>query len=220
MTEHLNIWNALAKTDPSQTKPFNRSGGFKGTAIKPIWILKRLTEQFGPAGVGWGVNQPSFETVHCGEEILVYCTVSVWHGQPDNVLWGVGGDKVMAKRQSGAFCDDEAFKKAFTDAVNNAVKSIGVAADVHMGLFDDDKYVTQAKAEFAEEPKPPQYITDGQRDQIIQLAQTGGVTLNAILKRYGVPDLRELPATALDEVLESLRLTIEQKSKPKQAANA
>lgn len=148
------IWDALAKTDPKHTKPFNRAGGFKGTAIKPIWIIRKLTEQFGAAGVGWGVNEPRFEVVTADGEILVYCTVSCWHGDKANVLWGVGGDKVQAKRQGGFFNDDEAFKKAFTDAVGNAFKTIGIGADVHMGLFDDDKYVTAAKAEFDGSKEP------------------------------------------------------------------
>ena len=58
------LWNALATTDPKPTKPFKRSGGFSGTAMKPIWIIKMLTEQFGPVGVGWGMGCPRFELVH------------------------------------------------------------------------------------------------------------------------------------------------------------
>lgn len=151
MTNNLAIWDALGKTDPNATKPFKRGGGFSGTSVKPMWILKRLTEQFGPAGIGWGVNKPEFQVVEGGGDVLVYCTVSAWHGEKSNVLWGVGGDKVAGKNKNGPFSDDEAFKKAFTDAVNNAFKSIGVAADIHMGLFDDDKYVSQTRAEFAED---------------------------------------------------------------------
>jgi hypothetical protein len=154
MADNLAIWNALGKTDPNATKPFKRGGGFSGTAVKPMWILKRLTEQFGPAGVGWGVNEPTFQVVSSGDDVLVYCTVSAWHGKRDNILWGVGGDKVAGKNKNGLFTDDEAFKKAFTDACNNAFKSIGVAADIHLGLFDDDKYVSQARIEFAEPEVP------------------------------------------------------------------
>jgi hypothetical protein len=150
---NLRIWDALAKTDPAHTKPFNRAGGFKGTAIKPIYIIKRLTDQFGPCGEGWGIGEPKFELVHSQEgEVLVFCTVRCWHGQ-DRSLYGVGGDKVVVRRNDGKmFHDDEAFKKAFTDAVGNAFKFLGVSADVHMGQFDDSKYVEEVRAEF-EEPK-------------------------------------------------------------------
>ena len=49
--------------------------------------------------------------------------------------------------------DDEAFKKAYTDALSNAMKFIGVAADVHMGLFDDNKYVQEVRSEFEAEKR-------------------------------------------------------------------
>lgn len=158
--DNLRIWNTLAKTDPAHTKGFSRAGGFKGTAVKPMWVIKRLTEQFGPCGEGWGIGEPSFQVVDAAGEILVYCTVSCWHGSPENTLYGVGGDKVVTKRQNGPFCDDEAFKKAFTDAVNNAFKFVGVAADIHMGLFDDSKYVAEVQAEFhpPEEPAKRQKL--------------------------------------------------------------
>jgi hypothetical protein len=192
MSDNLKIWDALGKTDPKHTKGFNRAGGFKGTAIKPIYIQKRLTDQFGPCGVGWGMGEPRFEVVHADGEILVYCTVSCWHTKPENVLWGVGGDKVQAKRKDGPFCDDEAFKKAFTDAVGNAFKSIGVGADVHMGLFDDDKYVTAAKAEFAEAAQPdapsskPEELTKQQLDALALIDECDtGHRLDLWLEEYG-----------------------------------
>ena len=153
MTDKKVLWDKLSKTDPAHTKSFSRSGGFKGTAIKPQWVVMRLTEEFGPCGLGWGINRPEFQVVPAGSEVMVYCTVSCWHGTLDNVLWGVGGDKVSTSRQSGTFNDDEAFKKAFTDAIMNAFKFLGVAADVHMGLFDDSKYVQEVKADFAERLK-------------------------------------------------------------------
>lgn len=158
---NTDIWAALGKTDPRHTKPFKRAGGFSGTALKPIWIIKRLTEQFGPVGVGWGIGAPSFQTVDAAGEVLVYCTVACWHGKPDNVFYGVGGDKVLTKRQSGMFADDEAFKKAFTDAVGNAFKFLGVGADIHMGQFDDSKYVRMTGAEFAASEKGQGHSQDG-----------------------------------------------------------
>lgn len=148
--ENTALWDKLGKTDPSHTKPFKRAGGFSGTAIKPMFSYRRMTEEFGPCGIGWGVGQPSFQVVPAGEETLVFCTVSIWHGKPDQIVYGVGGDKVVVKQQSGLRSDDEAFKKAFTDAVTNGLKLIGVGADVHMGMFDDNKYVNSMKEEFAE----------------------------------------------------------------------
>jgi hypothetical protein len=145
------LWDRLGKTDPKHTKPFKRSGGFSGTSIKPIYSYRRMTEEFGPCGEGWGINEPTFQVVTGSEgEVLVFCTASIWYGTKDKTVFGVGGDKVVVKQSSGLRGDDEAFKKAFTDGLTNALKMIGVGADVHMGLFDDDKYVNAMKGEFSE----------------------------------------------------------------------
>lgn len=150
MTDNLSLWEKLGKTDPSHTKSFTRGGGFKGTAIKPMWSYKRMTEEFGPCGKGWGVCEPSFQVVPGPEgEVLVFCTASIWYGPEKNLVFGVGGDKAVGKNKYGLQTDDEAFKKAFTDAITNALKMIGVGADVHMGLFDDSKYVNTMRDEFA-----------------------------------------------------------------------
>jgi hypothetical protein len=154
MSENTALWDKLGKTDPAHTKGFTRGGGFKGTAIKPMWSYRRMTEEFGPVGKGWGIYAPSFQVVPGTDgETLVYCTVSIWYEKPEQMSWGVGGDKVVAKFSSGTKSDDEAFKKAFTDAITNALKLIGVGADVHMGLFDDSKYVNEMKEEFAGEKR-------------------------------------------------------------------
>lgn len=148
------VWDALSVTNPKHTKGFKRAGGFQGTAVKPQWVIQRLTEYFGPCGIGWGMEEPTFQVVQAGSDILVYCKVAGWHGDERNLVWGVGGDKVLTQRQSGSFTDDEAFKKAYTDALMNAFKFIGVAADVHMGRFDDSKYLAEAEAHFQPKPQP------------------------------------------------------------------
>lgn len=152
MSDNLVLWEKLGKTDPAHTKGFTRGGGFKGTAIKPMWSYKRMTEEFGPCGTGWGIGQPSFQVVPGPEgEVLVFCTASIWYGEEKHTVYGVGGDKAVGKNKYGLQTDDEAFKKAFTDAITNALKMIGVGADVHMGMFDDSKYVNTLRQEFAED---------------------------------------------------------------------
>lgn len=171
-SDNTKYWDALGKTDPTHTKAFQRSGGFSGTAIKPMWAYLRMTEEFGPCGTGWGVNEPSFQIVpgH-GEEVLVYCTVTVWYGDKENTVTGVGGDKIIATFRSGSKSDDEAFKKAFTDAITNALKFIGVGADVHMGMYDDNKYVNQMRAEFSEDETPPKKVETVTYEQTVDLIQ-------------------------------------------------
>jgi len=90
------------------------------------------------------------------DELLVYCTVALWYVDGDKraTVYGVGGDKVVAKGKEGPRISDEAFKAAYTDALSNAMKQIGMSADVHMGRFDDHKYVREMEREFAEDAPP------------------------------------------------------------------
>jgi hypothetical protein len=170
MTENMRIWDAVSKTDPKHTKPFKRAGGFQGTAIKPIWLTKRLTEQFGPAGIGWGMDEPTFQTVAAMDEILVFCTVALWYadGEKRGTVYGVGGDKVLGKNKYGPFTNDEAFKASYTDALSNAMKQIGMGADIHMGLFEDEKYVRETTREFANAASLPEDARDEARNQNIR----------------------------------------------------
>ena len=154
MTDNMDLWNKVRRVPPEHLKAFTRGGGFKGTAIKPMWAIETMTEQFGPIGNGWGMDKPEFQLVSAGNEILVYCTVAVWVGAEGDRFYGVGGDKVLVQFSSGLKADDEAFKKAYTDALGNALKFIGVAADIHLGLWDGNKYV-ESKDEDHGKTAPP-----------------------------------------------------------------
>lgn len=197
MTENTALWDKLGKTDPKHTKKFKRAGGFEGTAIKPMWSYRRMTEEFGPCGIGWGVNRPEFQVVPAPEgEVLVFCTASIWyrHGATptpeakdagmqivygdQHTVYGVGGDKAVGKNKYGLAVDDEAFKKAYTDAVTNALKLIGVGADIHMGMFDDNKYVNTMTAEFNGEPAPPKPVSASKNE----LSRDGYTILETALR--------------------------------------
>lgn len=236
MSENLKIWDKLGKTDPAHTKKFKRSGGFEGTAIKPMFSYHRMTEEFGPCGTGWGIGKPDFQVVS-GEnkEVLVYCTVSIWYDSKENTVFGVGGDKVVThikaneqyKRPERWESDDEAFKKAFTDAVTNALKLIGVGADVHMGMFDDNKYVNAMTAHFSE---PQDDRTDNwtpeqrslQAEVITKLSHCADNTeLDSVLDEYALK-LETLPATMMDVVNDQINNTrdmIKKGIKPKESAH-
>jgi hypothetical protein len=177
MTDNLRIWSALETTNPKHTKPFQRAGGFKGTAIKPIYLTRLMTDQFGPCGVGWGMTKPEFQTIQCDKELLVFCSIAIWYveqGRRSELVYGEGGDKVTIASSSGTRNSDEAFKAAYTDALSNAMKHIGAAADVHMGMFDDSKYVKETQKHFEEDGAPdpkkdpptpkPEIKTDQKKD--------------------------------------------------------
>jgi hypothetical protein len=160
LTKAIELFEALGRTDPDYTKPFRRTG-FSGTAVSPMWFIKQMTQYFGTPGCDWGTTKPEFTTfvpVDDGCDPLVYCTIGVWVGSPDRTIYGTGGDILITKFKSGdRVSDDEAFKKAHTDAINNAFKYFGIAADVHGGKFDDNKYVNNVREELARENLPSWY---------------------------------------------------------------
>lgn len=184
VSENTKIWDALAKTDPKHTKPFQRAGGFKGTAVKPIYLSLKMTEHFGACGEGWGMAEPKFQVVQAGEKTAVYCTVGLWYSVRDNIVYGVGGDIVAGSNKNGPFIDDEAFKKSYTDALGNAMKQIGMSADVHMGQHDDDKYVRELREEFSGvkpdvKSKPTTAKTPFDKPDPKQLAETIKAAIDA-----------------------------------------
>lgn len=209
MSDKTKIWEALGRTDPAQTKGFTRVGGFKGTAVKPMWCNLRMTEYFGPCGIGWGMDKPSFEVHEAGEEMMVFCTAGLWYmdGDKRGQVYGVGGDKFVTKGKDGSRTSDEAFKAAYTDALGNAMKFIGVAADIHMGLFDDSKYLQEAREAFAGTPKDsagqPKRITKAQRDGFIDAVKSSGLTekVKGKLQEFGFESSGEISTEKYDELM-------------------
>lgn len=157
--ENLAYWSQLQETDPRYTKQFTRGGGFKGTDINPTWRFKRMTEVFGPCGLGWGwsIDQPLFRTV--GDKEVVFVGVSVWwRPQPDpkseQFHTGIqyGGTELSGRTP------DEALKMAVTDGLGKCMNALGLAADIYMGLFDDSKYREALEEKAKTQPAPATQI--------------------------------------------------------------
>lgn len=156
-THNLSIWNAVNKTDPAHTKAV--TFGRKFTSIDAHWQIMRATEQFGPVGQGWGYFvQHSVERL-TPEMILAVADVTIWYrSEQDKAaqygpvrgtceMYGPKTDK--GKPIPGLFITDEdAPKKAMTDALTKGLSHLGFSADVFLGLFDDNRYVQKVKKEF------------------------------------------------------------------------
>jgi hypothetical protein len=100
-------------------------------------------------GIGWGSEEPRFNLVEAEAEIVVFCVLQCWYKETPEaekaVIWGIGGDRVSQKRSGLIFVDDEAYKKAYTDALANAFLRIGTSADIHLGMFEDSKYLMEVR---------------------------------------------------------------------------
>jgi Xaa-Pro aminopeptidase len=65
-----------------------------------------------------------------------------------------GQTTFVGKNKFGYFTDEEAPKKSLTDAIGKALSMLGFSADIYLGLFDDNKYVNDRKAEAAKAGAP------------------------------------------------------------------
>ncbi len=164
MSENLSIWSKLEPTDPEYTKDFKRAGGFSGTSINAMYAIKKMTEQFGPMGKGWGIEVSNEQLVPAGDELLVFVNVAIWWSEitKDGKMYKhvvgpqFGGDRVITKRKDGSLVgDDEAFKKAMTDGMLKCMSYLGIGADIHLGFYDDSKYINSISREFGNESTMP-----------------------------------------------------------------
>jgi hypothetical protein len=167
MSDNTRIWDQVNTTDPSATKNFTGMGGFKGTAIKPTYLMRKATEVFGPCGEGWGwtVLEDRFD-----EGGPLQAPTKEWPDAPrinaklhtlKIELWylGKGGQKCTVQhyghtpfvflQQGKIITDWEAAKKSLTDAIGKCLQPLGFAADIHMGMFDDAAYVEAVRDEVA-----------------------------------------------------------------------
>jgi hypothetical protein len=164
--QNLALWNEFAVTDPAYTKSFSRGGGFSGTAINAAYIIKRLTDMFGPCGIGWRFvrEHDEFVTGHALDgQGLSRSVVHVLRGHLEYKVNGAGEwiatgpqfgqTTFVGTNKNGLNTDEEAPKKSVTDCLGKCALLLGIGADIHMGEWDDNKYLNDNGAGAA--PKKP-----------------------------------------------------------------
>jgi hypothetical protein len=181
-TPNTKIYRDLSRTDPNATKPFQKKGGFQGTAIDPAWRWMRLTEYFGPCGQGWGAEQLAF---HIAEGIAFVC-VRLWYRVPNEdgsmgtgeQCWTPpqwGGSELIKVQKGYTVTSDEALKMAMTDAMGKcAGMYLGLGADIYLGSFEDDKYREESEHLYsikANSALLPQAIAKSEADLAEKLAE-------------------------------------------------
>ena len=143
--ENLSIYDRAREVPNDAQKPIS-AGRLKGmTDINPMWRIKKLTELFGPCGIGWGytIDKQWIED-GANAERAAFCNISLWikvDGEKSEPIPGTGGSTFVAKESRGMYTSDEAFKMALTDAISVSCKALGIGADVYWK--DKTKYDTQ-----------------------------------------------------------------------------
>lgn len=160
-TAQRSIYERLA-TPPMNALDTIKAGNLKGKSdINPQWRIEAVTNIFGPCGVGW-----KFEIVEAHEkaladgQILLFMRVDFRYkqgGKWSDPIPGYGGDFIVEKNKNGLVPNDEAYKMCLTDALGNAMKCVGVAADIYRGLYDT-KYNRHTEApQQSQRPQQAQY---------------------------------------------------------------
>ncbi|EAN9377814.1 hypothetical protein EK675_06565 [Salmonella enterica] len=174
-SDNLELWKDVFKTDERFTTAFSLNGG--GTSINGTYMTMIATREFGPKGIGWGVDilEERFDNgAPITRTVKGTDGNNTWELIPDGVggiltekhhiikirLWyirnGVRGEEIsfgctpyIYSSKHGLICDGEATKKSLTDATKKALSALGFCADIFMGLYDNQEYRQKNKAEFA-----------------------------------------------------------------------
>lgn len=137
---NLRVYEAVRVVPPEAKKTIG-GGRLKGmTDINPMWRIKVLTEQFGPAGQGWyyEITEQKIEEGANGEKVA-FVNINLYvkyENEWSKPIQGTGGSSFIAKESKGLFTSDECFKMALTDAISVACKALGVGANVY---WDKDR---------------------------------------------------------------------------------
>ena len=133
---HLDLYNRVRKVPDEAIKAI-QAGRLKGkSVINPLWRIQTLTREFGPAGIGWytEIADKQVETAGNGER-AIYLHIRLYirdeKGEWSKPIEGFGGAMILSNESKGAYLDDDAFKKAYTDAISQACRSLGIGADVY-----------------------------------------------------------------------------------------
>ena len=149
--KNLKLWNAVCKTDPKFTKDANVRG-YQMTSIAPQYRILQATKQFGPYGSTWGLKDLVYkESLIEKTGVMILSAIFYYPGGDFEISTSISIYRDNAQTKP----DQDFIKKVETDLLTKALSKIGVSADVFLGSYDDDKYITAMHEEFKELPPKP-----------------------------------------------------------------
>lgn len=202
----MNEWKKLAQPPKWALKEI-QAGRLKGKSdINPQWRYMAMTEVFGVVGVGWKYTIDKTWTENGADnELLVFVQVSVFVKINDtwsDAIPGLGGSTLVTKEKNGMYNNDEAYKMAVTDALSTALKMLGVAADIYMGMWDGAKYREQTNTATAStSTQTDEVVTDSIWTAWMELVTRA----DAVKIAHKVFDRAKVKASILKETAKELR---------------
>lgn len=210
----LDIYESVRSVPENAKKPI-AGGRLNGkTDINPMWRIKKLTETFGPCGIGWRyeITDKRLEKGEKGE-IAAFVDIALYYVDTKSGTWshavpGTGGSMFVVNEKSGPYTSDECFKMALTDALSVACKALGVGADVYWekdsSKYDRPPESTQDATKTSSKPKADKLavITEEQRKALVGRLQSeeDKARLMDILKAYGYAKSHDIKPEHYDEI--------------------
>lgn len=217
--DNMRIYNAGRSVPDGAVKKI--TGGAYGKAglsdINPQWRIEKMTELFGPCGIGW-TWQP--EEIRMEDGLcLAHVTVRYKLDEKSEFsepVHGYGGT-VMCRvnAETGKKSDDsDVLKSTFTDAVSNALRYLGIGADVWYKPGRDagkNQFDTKYSAPPPQNQQPeklePVMATPEQIKAIAELYPPERI--EAMLKFYRANDTSELTREVANTVIKKRKQEIE-----------
>jgi hypothetical protein len=198
--ENMELYQQFRECPQEAQKPIN-AGRLKGkTDINPMWRIKRLTEAFGPCGIGWVCPivekwiEDSPETAEKIANVRVQLRYK-YNGEWSEPIDGIGGAMFVEQESKGLHADDDCFKKAYTDAISVACKSLGIAADIYYARDPDTKYSSGDDPDM--NPKAPEAPPTITYEDALSLTLSDGIYAGQTLR-----DVWKKDATYIKQIAE------------------
>lgn len=203
--EKMDIYNRVRQV-PDEAKKAISAGRLKGmTDINPMWRIKKLTEEFGPCGIGWWTKVTDRWTETIGDETCAFVDLELYIKVGDEwskPITGSGGSKLATKERSGVYVSDECYKMAETDALSVACKKLGIGADV---------YFSADRTKYSQTVDDSKKIGANDVKILMDYLQKNGISSQKIIDRYRVKALSDLTQKRYIEITDKKYLQYFQK---------
>lgn len=213
--ENLEIYNLVREVPKSAQKEI-KAGRLKGmTDINPQWRIEKLTEVFGPCGIGWYTEELKREFVNgANGEIMCFVDISLFvnYKMPMKLeqdmwskpIYGTGGSSFIAKESKGLYTSDEVVKMAYTDAISVACKQLGYGADIYWNK-SDSKYIKPQNN--APQNETTKIITDAQKKYINTLLSRKSnkeASKKALYEKFNITSIKTVSNVLAKQMIDYL----------------
>lgn len=214
--DKMKIYNQ-SKEVPENAQKEIKAGRLKGmTDINPMWRIEKLTEIFGPCGIGWYYNITDRQIIEgANNEKIATVGVALLYKVGENEegeiwskpIYGTGGSKFITKESNGLYTSDECFKMALTDALSVACKSLGIGADVYWNK-SDSKYGDKPNNPNNPPSSKPKLISAAQRKRLFAIANGNNEVAKKVIERYGYEKSEQIKVADYDKICDEIEAEI------------